>query len=145
MYIDTGLVRGNKGKQLTFELEDECIVCTSHDPNKDGYIRLYAGKGVLPRMQMMHRIVWKRSGKGIPEGYEIDHKCRNRRCCNVDHLQLLTVSEHKIKTNKERYADRIEEIQYALKCGFKNTDIAAMFEVSPATVFRIKRKGNRDV
>jgi hypothetical protein len=31
----------------------------------------------------------------IPQGKELHHTCRNRRCCNPAHLQPLTRSEHR--------------------------------------------------
>jgi hypothetical protein len=73
--------RTNKGKPIVVEADGECTVCTSHTPNKDGYIRLYAGKGAIPRTQFLHRSVWVGYNGDIPEGFEIDHTCRNRRCC----------------------------------------------------------------
>lgn len=32
----------------------------------------------------------------IPEGHEIDHACRNRRCVNPDHLQVVTHRENMV-------------------------------------------------
>src|SRR4029077_7308465 len=31
----------------------------------------------------------------VPDGKELHHRCRNRRCCNPDHLEALTRSEHR--------------------------------------------------
>ena len=45
----------------------------------------------------------------IPEGYEIDHICRNRACCNIKHLQMLEGSQHATKGNLIRYKNRNEE------------------------------------
>jgi len=132
----------NKGKPLIVkETENGCIICTSHEPNQDGYIRLYqradSGK---QRYKMLHRMSWEQNKGEIPKGYEVDHKCRNRKCCNVDHLQLLTVSEHKSKTNRERYAERIEGIQFAIQEGYPVKAIAEAFGVTTHTVTRYKRK-----
>lgn len=145
MSVEIGLKRINekKGKKLVFKTEGSgCIVVTSHDPNKDGYIRIYSGKGVYPRMQFVHRMAWVYKNGPVPEGHELDHKCRNRACCNPDHLQLLTVSQHKTKTNLERYAERTLAISEEIKNGFNVKDIAAKYQVSTATVNRIKRKQN---
>lgn len=131
----------NKGKVIKFEQEGECVVCTSHEPTVDGYVRVYAGRGEHPRMQLMHRIVWTKEMGEIPKGFELDHICRNRRCCNTKHLQLLTVSEHKSKTNRERYADRISRIEVMIENGISTKDIAKEVGVTTHTVTRIKRKG----
>ena len=37
-----------------------------------------------------HRAVWEHFKGPIPEGLQIDHKCKVRNCCNVDHLQVVT-------------------------------------------------------
>lgn len=34
-----------------------------------------------------HRLAWETFRGPIPEGCEIDHLCRNRGCCNPDHLE----------------------------------------------------------
>lgn len=129
----------NKGKKFTTELQGECIVCTSHDPNKDGYIRLYAGKGASPRMQMLHRMIWESVNGRIPERYEIDHICRNRKCCNIKHLQALINKDHKVKTNKERYAERIEGVIFAIQEGVPIERICEAFNVTKEYVNRYKR------
>lgn len=143
MSVEIGLKRINekKGKTLKYaKLDNGCIVVTSHDPNKDGYIRIYAGKGAYPRMQFVHRMAWVHKNGPVPDGHELDHKCRNRACCNPEHLQLLTISQHKTKTNLERYADRTEAIKSSLVAGECVKEIANKYNVSTATVNRIKRK-----
>lgn len=49
----------------------------------------------------------------IPEGYEVDHKCKNRACFNTDHLQLLPASAHRTKDNTGRYSDK-KEVAYKI-------------------------------
>lgn len=40
------------------------------------------------------------------EGKEIHHKCHNRACCNLDHLELVDIVEHKCEHNQTRYKPR---------------------------------------
>lgn len=126
-----------RGKKLILvTTETGCIIPTSHKLNKDGYFRYrrITGEGGRSKLQMYHRIVWEDIYGDIPDGYEIDHKCRNRACCNIEHLQILTVSKHKAKTNKERSDDlKIPAREYWLLTKCSGTALAAKFNVSFST------------
>jgi len=41
-----------------------------------------------------HRVMWEDRFGTIPEGREIDHLCRNRNCCNPEHLETVTHAEN---------------------------------------------------
>jgi hypothetical protein len=41
-----------------------------------------------------HRLAWTKARGPIPDGLELDHLCRNRRCVNVDHLEPVTSREN---------------------------------------------------
>ena len=99
-----------RGKPLVLKrLENGCIIPTSHKLNADGYFRYrlpnWVGKGRAP-LVMYHRYVWEKARGAIPEGYEIDHICKNRACCNIEHLQMLEGSQHARKDNHLRYKKR---------------------------------------
>lgn len=40
--------------------------------------------------QIAHRAVWQILRGEVPEGLQLDHLCRNRRCVNPDHLEPVT-------------------------------------------------------
>lgn len=44
-----------------------------------------------------HRYAWERVHGPIEDGLTVDHLCRNRRCCNVEHLELVTRLENYIR------------------------------------------------
>ena len=44
--------------------------------------------------QTAHRIAWFDANGPVPDGLTVDHMCHNRRCVNIDHLRLLTLSEN---------------------------------------------------
>jgi hypothetical protein len=126
-------------KQLT----EGCIVPTSHKLNHDGYFR----KRINNKLVMFHRYVYECQHGDIPRGYEVDHICRNRACCNPNHLQLLTISDHKVKTNTERSEERIAQAEKVwLESGRKitGTELASIFDVTISNgcrwVRRFKKK-----
>lgn len=130
---------GRRALEKKFEVQGDCIICVSHRPNQDGYIRIWVGSNNIPPQEMLHRTMWKQVHGEIPDGYEVDHICRERKCCNVKHLQLLTISEHKTKTNLERYADRTRLIKLAIEAGEIVKDIAHKYGVTTHTITRYKR------
>jgi len=42
----------------------------------------------------VHRVVYQMLVGPVPEGMDLDHLCRNRACCNPDHLEPVTRSEN---------------------------------------------------
>lgn len=43
-----------------------------------------------PGSNLTHRWTWERLVGPVPEGLDLDHLCRNRACCNPDHLEPVT-------------------------------------------------------
>lgn len=41
-----------------------------------------------------HRLVWMCLVGPIPHGKVLDHLCRNRSCCNPDHLRMVSQSQN---------------------------------------------------
>lgn len=124
-----------RGKKLILkQLENGCIIPISHKLNADGYFRYTIpnpnGKGRGKKI-MYHRYVWEQKYGEIPEGYEIDHICRNRACCNLEHLQMLEGHEHTIKGNELRYKERkLKAKAYWLQHKCSGTALASLFCVS---------------
>lgn len=42
------------------------------------------------RLVYVHRAAYEAFVGPIPDGLDIDHLCRNRRCCNPEHLEAVT-------------------------------------------------------
>ena len=55
-----------------------------------GYGKLYH-KG---RTHAAHKFFYEICFGPVPEGLELDHLCRNRWCCNPDHLEAVTHAEN---------------------------------------------------
>lgn len=46
------------------------------------------------RMKLAHRVSYETFVGPIPDGLDIDHLCRNRKCVNPEHLEPVTRSEN---------------------------------------------------
>lgn len=46
------------------------------------------------RKFLTHRVMVAASGRDMPVGMDVDHLCRNRACCNPDHLEVVTHREN---------------------------------------------------
>lgn len=129
-----------KGVEFT-QLPTGCIVTTSHRLNCDGYFR----KRVGGKLVMFHRWVFEKNYGRIPEGFEVDHICRNRACCNPSHLQILPIAEHKTKTNIDRSKDRIQKARLAwLSDNLSGTELAKQFNVTASNGCRWVRKFKKE-
>ena len=115
-----------------------CIVPVSHKPDDKGYVRVVPRDGTGGRARPLHRLAWQSKYGPIPEGYEIDHICKVRSCCNRQHLRMLTVSDHKRITAACRYDDLHEEARcYWEATGRTATgaDLAKRFGTHPNTPY----------
>lgn len=134
-----------RGKPLILrKLDNGCIVPISHKLNKDGYFRYTIpnkdGKGRGVKV-MYHRYVWENEHGSIPRDYEIDHICKNRACCNIEHLQMLKGTEHTIKDNKLRYKARKDEAKnYWMQTKCTGSYLASLFCVSFSTACKWVRE-----
>ncbi len=72
--------------------ESGCIVFLGSLTN-DGYGRVKLDG----RSCSVHRIVFELLVGRVPDGMELDHKCRVRSCCNPAHLEIVTHRENVIR------------------------------------------------
>lgn len=52
---------------------------------------------VNKRGQQAHRVAYELFVAEIPEGFDLDHLCRNRGCVNPDHLEPVTRRENLLR------------------------------------------------
>lgn len=67
---------------------------------KNGYAMIYTESragGSKRKREYVHRLAYELWRGQIPEGLDIDHLCRNRRCYNPQHLEPVTRSVNTIR------------------------------------------------
>ena len=47
----------------------------------------------------MHVLAVKLDGRDVPKDMEVDHLCRNRKCCNPKHLEVVTPKINNWRSN----------------------------------------------
>ena len=57
----------------------------------------YGQMGMKGKNYLTHRLAYEWTIGPIPEGLELDHLCRNKKCMNVNHLEAVTHSENLIR------------------------------------------------
>ena len=65
----------------------DCIIW-----NKSFSTNGYGQVWVDGKLQRAHRVEWEKVNGKIPTGMVLDHLCRNRKCVNLDHLEIVTQS-----------------------------------------------------
>lgn len=61
--------------------------------NRNGYGRVW----IDGKRLMTHRVVYELVVGPIPEWLVLDHLCRNRPCCNPEHMDPVTVRENTLR------------------------------------------------
>lgn len=61
---------------------------------RTGYGQIKVRKGLVQRT---HRVMYEALVGPIPEGLDLDHLCRNRRCMNPEHLEPVTERENALR------------------------------------------------
>jgi len=54
----------------------------------------YGMFNIIDKPMLAHRISYEYWMGKIPDGLQIDHLCRNRSCCNPNHLEVITPKEN---------------------------------------------------
>ena len=94
---------------------------------------------------MYHRLKWEEAHGSIPDGYEVNHRCLNRACSNLEHLELLDGTEHASLTNRMRYLPRKERAyEYWNLHRPSGTELAKLFETTISTTCRWIREWKKN-
>lgn len=84
-----------------------------------------------------HRIAFTETGGEIPEGLELDHLCRNRRCINPHHLEPVTRTVNSRRGSKTKLTEE-QALEIRLS-RLPERKLAPLYGVSRGAVSGIKR------
>jgi len=79
---------------LTRPVVGPCWVQEKWKPGRGGYVQVWVKGRDGKRGDSLHVVVWESRNGKVPEGKMLDHLCRNRQCCNPDHLEPVTNQEN---------------------------------------------------
>ena len=51
------------------------------------------------RNALTHRMVWVYHNGSIPQGLQVHHTCHEPRCCNINHLELVTAEDNSLEAS----------------------------------------------
>lgn len=106
---------------------ERCVTTESECIEWQGYA-LPSGYGIIHwrgRTWVVHRAMWTVKRGDIPtdDDWTVDHLCRNRRCVNVEHLEVVTRTENAIRGGGLAIAQGRNKQRAAMACkrGHKRT------------------------
>ncbi len=140
---------GSVGKPVAWEWQGDCKTCISHQPDRDGYVRIMRDR----RNVYLHRLVWEAHNGKIPNGKLIRHSCDNPSCMNLNHLILGTPADNMAdmvsrgrslkgenhNLSKLRDSD-VKKIRRLRSSGSSLQFIADLFSISITKVSRISNR-----
>ncbi len=102
-----------------------------------GQTRIVGADGLKNVAIYAHVWLWNMVNEPVPDGLQLDHLCKIRKCCRPDHLEIVTNAENVRRSSKAKltYA-AVAEIRTNMKSGL---DYAAQFSVSPQAISHVKR------
>jgi|SRR3990172_3180141 len=137
---------GRKDNDLPYTVNDDtgCHVFTgSVSPSGYGVVT----KGLDANGKQVkfnaHRLAWERAHGPVSSDTVIHHRCRNKSCINVEHLEPMERRDHArihVTDGVYRSVAKLDEAQVRAIRSLqgRGTIIAKVFDVSPATVSMIR-------
>lgn len=122
-------------KKLRYRIDPETgcwvwLLCI----NTDGYAQqFYKGKTTT-----VHKLYYEMVYGEVPEGFELDHTCKNRRCVNPEHMEVVTHTENIRRSSRTKLTLVIAgKIRDLFSQGWTKLALSNKFGVSRRQIKRI--------
>lgn len=130
--------RCRSGNEFAVENRDyksPCWIWKRHI-NSSGYGMMRDSAGTL---RASYAVYYENKFGKVPEGLQLDHKCRQRACVNPDHLDPVT---HAINVARGASctisSEKIRRVKVLLENGTRQIEVAAAVGISQSAVSDIK-------
>lgn len=100
MSVRRALIIAKISKRLRIDPETGCHLWTGPDSGKKGRGRGYPRMSLDGQTVAVHLVVYTHYHGYIPSKKQVDHVCKQRRCCNPDHLELVTHRQNQRRKKK---------------------------------------------
>jgi hypothetical protein len=107
-----------------------------------GYGRAYvasSGYGAKDARDVLaHVLAWEQEHGSVPKGLVVHHRCENKLCVNVEHMELLTRKDHGGAGGHGKLTEKLaSEIRWLRERGWRGDDVADAYGVSIQQVCNI--------
>lgn len=97
-----------------------------------GYgIKYYDG-----RSRVAHKVLYEAKYGPVPDGLELDHLCRNRACCNPDHLETVTRAVNIRRGDKTKLTP--DDVRMVRASDASAAELAVELGVAKCTIYDIR-------
>ena len=80
--------------RLRSQPDGECMIYMGQRTD-DGYGIVRVDR----KHQMVHKVMWEAENGPVPDGLQLDHKCNNEPCWNLEHIRPLTPRENVLRSS----------------------------------------------
>jgi len=95
----------------------------------------YPSLKIKGRPKHVHVWAWEQAKGAIPQGMVVHHVCGNTRCCNVEHLEIVTAAENAQHASHTRLTmAKAERIRRLAQAGHTYRELAEEYGVSKRSI-----------